>query len=268
MTVSAINGSSSWPVSAQTSPSPPPMTNTAKLLGLSSDQLNQDLQSGTTLSSLASQEGVSSSSLVSSIEQDLQADAPQGAQTPSSSQLAQFATDIANGVRPGGHHHHHHGGGGMNLTDTSQLLGLSTDQLNQDLQSGTTLSSLAAQQGVSSDSLLSSIESDLQANAPQGVPALSSSQLTQMATDIANGTPPVGGGSDQGGLFAGGATSARAQSNLSSLASTLGTDPSTLFSQLTSGQDLSSLLSAGSGAGYGSSLITANTGGIAIDEYA
>ena len=191
MSVSAINGgNSAWYTQAQTRPAQPEMTNTAKLFDVSSSQLDQDLQSGTTLSSLASQDGVSSSSLISAIESDLQANAPQGAEQLSSSQLQGMATNIANGTAPaGGHHggHHHHA---MEMTDTAQALGLSTSQLDQDLQSGTTLSSLASQDGVSSSSLVSAIESDLQSNAPQGAPALSSDELTQIATNIANGTAP------------------------------------------------------------------------------
>jgi lambda repressor-like predicted transcriptional regulator len=203
MSVSAI-GSSTSPLYGQppAPPAPPPMTNTAKLLGLSVSQLTQDMKSGTTLESLASQKGISSSTLISTIESDLQANAPQGAPPSFSSVLDKIATSIANGTPPGGGHHghHHHGGGDWaQLTSTAQLLGLSTSQLDQDLQSGTTLSSLATQAGVSGSSLISTIESDLQANAPQGAPALPSSQLNQIATGIANGTPAAGAGQAPGG---------------------------------------------------------------------
>ncbi len=156
------------------------------------------------------------------------------------------------------------------MTDTAKLLGSSASQLSQDLQSGDTLSSLASQQGLSSSSLITSIESDLKANAngPQGAPALSGSQLSQIATSIANGSTPSGTDQDHGAIFAGGPTSVRAQSNLSSLANTLGTDPTTLLAQLSSGQDLSSLLSASSDAGYGTPILNSNTGGIVVDQYA
>ena len=146
------------------------------------------------------------------------------------------------------------------MTNTAQLLGLSTSQLSQNLQSGTTLSSLASQQGIFSGALVSSISSDLQADAPQGAQALSGTQLAQMATNIANGAPPVGGGQgpsgvgSASGISSASATDARAENNLSSLASTLGTDPSTLLAQLTSGQSLSSLLSGTSDVGYGTSI--------------
>ena len=76
------------------------------------------------------------------------------------------------------------------FSDTAQLLGMSSQQLQTDLQSGTTLSSLAQQKGVSSSDLLASVEQDLQANAPQGASGLSSTQAQQMATNLINGTPP------------------------------------------------------------------------------
>ena len=73
MSVGAIGSNAGpWQWQSQPPPSPPRMTNTAQLLGISTNQLAQDLQSGTTLSSLASKQGVSSSSLISSIEKDLQ----------------------------------------------------------------------------------------------------------------------------------------------------------------------------------------------------
>lgn len=169
------------------------MANTAQLLGLSSSQLTQRLQSGSSLSGLASNAGVSQSSLINAIVSDLQANAPQGAPTLSKSQLSEIATNIANRTgAPGGlrGHHHHHGGGMPPLVDTAELLGLTPSELSQDLQSGTTLSSLASQAGVSQNSLISAIQSDLQSNAPQGAPALSGSALTAAATNIASGSGP------------------------------------------------------------------------------
>jgi hypothetical protein len=238
MSVGAVSGgNSAWYAQAQTPPSPPAMTDTAKLFGISTSQLDQDLQSGTTLSSLASQDGVSSSSLTSAIESDLQANAPQGAPAPSSDQLNQMATNIANGTAPAHHHggHHHHA---MDMTGTAQLLGVSTSQLGQDLQSGSTLSSLASQDGVSSSSLVSAIESDLQANAPQGAPALSSDQLTQMATNIANGTPPTGGQDQQAGAAA-----------------------------VNQGQSLASILAAGAYANSATDILSATGSASRINEY-
>jgi hypothetical protein len=133
------------------------------------------------------------------------------------------------------------------MTNTAQLLGMSTSQLAQDLQSGTTLGNLASKQGVSSSSLISSIEKDLQANAPQGAPASFSSVLDRIATNIANGTPQAGAGHGPGGaafagsgLFASSDVSAPAQTSLSSLAGGLGSDPSALLAQIAEGQAISS----------------------------
>jgi hypothetical protein len=77
------------------------MTNTASLLGISPSTLSTDLQSGDNLSSLASTAGVSSSDLLSAVEQDMSANAPSGVSAPSSDQLSQVATDFIDGVQPG-----------------------------------------------------------------------------------------------------------------------------------------------------------------------
>lgn len=171
------------------------------------------------------------------------------------------------------------------MTSTAQLLGVSTSQLSQDLQSGTTLSSLASQANVSQSSLLSAVESDLQSHAPQGASALSSSQLTQIATNIANGTGPAGGatqaqstaqiqsaGQTQSAVQTQSAgqtqSTGQAESNLAYLASTLGSDPSDLLGQLVTGQSLTSLLSGPSAAGYGTSIAQTISGGVAFDQYA
>jgi hypothetical protein len=276
---------------------PPPLTQTSKLLGLSTDELTTDLQSGKTLSSLANQKGVSSSMLVASVESDLKNNAPAGS-APSSSQLKQAASSLIQG----GHGRHHHGGGGISalsllqgtsgssstdatatstsgLSNTATLLGLSGTQLASSLQSGTTLSSLASQKGVSSSDLLASVESDLKANAPQGAPALSGGQLQQVATSVINSSgfaPPSAtsgaggsGGGWSGGVSSLGATSSTtASNNLKSLASATGLDPSSLLSRLQSGQDLSSLLGSAGQTGYGSSVASSVRGGVMYDEYA
>ncbi len=111
-------------------------------------------------------------------------------------------------------------------------------QLDQDLQSGTTLSSLASQDGVSSSSLTSAIESDLQANAPQGAPAPSGDQLQQMATEIAAGTPPTGGQDQQAGASA-----------------------------INQGQSLASVLAAGAYANSATNMLSATGAASQINEY-
>ena len=218
---------------------PPAMTNTAQLLGISTSALSSDLQSGQTLGSLASSAGVSSSDLLSAVESDLQANAPSGSSAVSGDQLQQFATNLINGT---GGRPHFGGPGGPGgappaMTNTAQLLGLSTSALSSDLQSGQRLGSLASSAGVSSSDLLSAVESDLQANAPSGSSAVSGDQLQQFATNLINGTggrPHFGGPGGPGG----------APPAMTNTAQLLGLSTSDLSSDLQSGQTLSSLASS------------------------
>lgn len=170
------------------------------------------------------------------------------------------------------------------MTQTAQLLGistdqLSTDQLSTDLKSGSTLSSLAGTAGISSSDLLSSVETDLKANAPQGAPALSDTQMAQMASGIISGKgaggpgmPGAPGGAGGLGIPRGmggaGGASASTSSNLNSLADAAGMEPSELLSQLTSGRDLSALLGSASQTGYGSTVADSISGGVVLDQYA
>jgi hypothetical protein len=63
-------------------------------------------------------------------------------------------------------------------------------------------------------------------------------------------------------------SSPQAKSNLSLLATMLGTDPQTLLRQLQSGQGLGAALSGAGVTGYGSSIADSINGGVAVDEYA
>jgi hypothetical protein len=147
-------------------PKPPDMTNTAKALGLSADDLQSKLKSGRTLDAIAQDEGVSSDDLLSAVKTDLQANKPADAPALSDDQLTQMATGIAAGKGPGGpggpHGHHHGGGSGQadasilgtaasdtssNLSSLADALGTSSDDLLSQLSSGTDLSSLFSQSG-------------------------------------------------------------------------------------------------------------------------
>ena len=245
------------------------LSSTAQLLGVSTKQLSSDLQSGQTLSSLAKTAGVSSSNLLSSVQADLKSNAPQGASSISATQLQQIATNIINGQGPAGAAGPSGSGAGAagsapSMSNTAQLLGISTNQLSSDLQSGQTLNSLASTARVSSSNLLSSVEADLKANAPQGAPALSGTQLTGMATNIINGTGPTGGSDPTPSS----SSTDTATTNLNSLASTLGMKPSDLLAQINSGNDLSQLLGSTSQTGYGSTTANSVNGGVIFDQYA
>jgi hypothetical protein len=148
------------------------------------------------------------------------------------------------------------------MTNTAQLL-VSADELRDAQRSGTTLADLATQKGVSKDDLVKSLASDLKANKPEGAPELPEAQMTEMATNIAEGKrpqgpppPPRGGDGDRDGD--------RAAANVSSLAEALGTDADSLLRKLQSGEDLTTLLRGASG--YGS--IATVTGGLTVDRYA
>ena len=145
--------------------------------------------------------------------------------------------------------------------DTAKLLGISSDELGKDLQSGKTLGDLAKQKGVSSSDLLASVEKSLKASAPQGAPSLSNGQLEQVASGIINGTPPAAPGGQAGG-------GEKASENLSRLADAVGADPSTLLQQLMSGQELSSLLGTGGSATRYGSAAAGLTSGVTVDRYA
>jgi hypothetical protein len=150
----------------------------AQLLGTTSQDLMSQMQSGTTLSDIASKQGVSQSDLINAIEQGLQSASPPGSTSAQSSQsLTTIATGIANGTaKVGQHHHHHHGAGSISSSlmsmgvdgtsdddsDTStsplgpptstvsslaSLLGLDPNTVQQLLGSGTTVSGLATANG-------------------------------------------------------------------------------------------------------------------------
>ncbi len=194
MSISQISGSADW-YSQSVEPTrrqkpDPALTDTASLLGISTSQLSSDLRSGRALSSLAAADGVSSSDLLSSVESDLSANAPQGANSLKSDPLTQLATGLINGTPlpdgPGGAGGVGPNGSAPGLTNTASLLGTNSSQLSSDLPSGQTLSTLAAADGVSSSDLLSSVESDLSANAPQGA-SVSSDQLKEFASSLIDG---------------------------------------------------------------------------------
>ena len=72
------------------------------------------------------------------------------------------------------------------MAPVAQKLGVSTDDLQSELKSGKSLSDIAQSKGVSHDDLVSAIEQGMQDGAPQGAPALSSTQLTNVANHIAD----------------------------------------------------------------------------------
>ena len=91
------------------------LNSAASTLGLSTSALQQQLQSGQSLSSIAQAQGVSQQTLVQSISTAL----TQNGSSASGSQLQQIATNIANRTPGAGGHHHHHGGGSASVEQSS-----------------------------------------------------------------------------------------------------------------------------------------------------
>jgi hypothetical protein len=150
------------------------------------------------------------------------------------------------------------------MTEVAKLLGLGTSELTSELQTGKTLSELASKKGISSTELIKTIEGELTAHKPGRAPALASSQLTQIATSIANGTPPP---LPPGG-FGGHDSTSGSQSSLSTLAESLGIEPSALLKELEEGRGLSGLVQPTGYSEDGSASQQVHAGGVSFDEYA
>jgi hypothetical protein len=127
----------------------------SQLLGVSTSQLQSSLSSGQSLQSIASNQGVPSSQLVSTIAQSLQSSNP----SISSSQASTMATNISQrvGGSSGGHHHHRGGGSSESASGTSSSASSdATSELLQLLGAAST-SSTPSTSSTSSSSLSSSL---------------------------------------------------------------------------------------------------------------
>jgi hypothetical protein len=153
------------------------------------------------------------------------------------------------------------------LQPVASLLGTTSQSLITQMQSGATLSGIAAQQGVSQNSLISAIEQGLQSTNPQSSALAqngSPSSLASVAASIANGTAKVGGhhhhhhgggappvsttsstdtGDDSDSSGTTGSSSV-SSSTVNSLAAILGVDPTTLLQALSSGSSVSEIAAA------------------------
>jgi hypothetical protein len=110
MSISGVTGTSSQSASTTR---PDPMANVESTLHLSAKDLRDALRKGSSLSDLASQQGVSRDDLLSAIEKDQQnRPARPGSADATPADPAAEAAKIADAKGlPHGHHHHHGGGG-------------------------------------------------------------------------------------------------------------------------------------------------------------
>jgi uncharacterized protein YidB (DUF937 family) len=173
----------------------------AKLLGMSSSDLRTALQSGQSLTSIASSKGVTQDALTSAMATAIQQANP----NVTADQATRLATQIATRTRPTpaqqpatqdpaaagttgttttqGHHHHHHGGAAA-MDAASKLLGMSTTDLTSALQSGQSLTSIASSKGVSQSDLVNAMATALQGANSNLTTDQAMGIATQMATQI------------------------------------------------------------------------------------
>jgi len=163
MSINAIGGPGAPPPMMGGGPRPDmtkTMEPTAKLLGLSTDELKESLHSGTTLAQLAEQKGVSRSDLLSSITQGLKDGAPDGVQAPDDATLDEMAGNIADGKRPQGPPppppQSKDGSPRVqqSISSLADALGVNPDDLMTQLNSDGWLDSVAKSRGLSTDSSL------------------------------------------------------------------------------------------------------------------
>lgn len=161
---------------------------TAKLLGMTTDELSSALQGGAKLKDLADSKGVSQSDLVASVVEDLKAGAPSGAPALSDQMLTSVARHIVSGEPPrGGGPGGGEGGArsfgasGMSgptgarghgrppsgpppaaTKSAASLLDMSESELLKEFEKGTSLTDLASSKNVSSKDLLAVITEALE----------------------------------------------------------------------------------------------------------
>ena len=200
MDVSSIGGAQF--AGAQSAPpaNNPVMNGAAQALGMSSSDLISALQSGQSLSSIASSKGLSQDKLVAAMATSIQQANPgvsadqatkvataMATRTPPAGGTPPVQADGASGTSAAGGHHHHHGHKAVSaaMDSVASLLGTTTTDLATATQSGQSLTQIASSKGVSQQQLVSAIASALQGSDS----SMSSSQATQLATALATGTP-------------------------------------------------------------------------------
>jgi hypothetical protein len=199
----------------------------ATYLGLTSDQIKSDLRGGKTLAQIATGQGKTADGLVHAIlnAQEANLDKLVTAGKLSSDQetniekgLTTMITNLVNGTQPTPSGPFADGGSafpggrpgglgarvgigpfGADLETAATYLGLTTDQIQTDLEGGKTLAEIAAGQSKTADGLVKAMLASQEANLDKLVTAgkLSSDQeqtieksLQTMITNIVNGTRP------------------------------------------------------------------------------
>ena len=178
----------------------------AKVIGLSTDTLQNDLKNGQTIAQVAKSKNVSTKTVVDAMvaaaKKQLASE-----EAELESHLTDMITNEVNGTlkrpdAPSGEHGPHRGfgfRGGFGLDAAAKAIGVSTDTLQNDLKNGQTIAQVAKSKNVSTqkviDAMVAAAKSQLAAQVKAG--HLSSdmekrieSNLTQMITNQVNGTFP------------------------------------------------------------------------------
>jgi len=132
----------------------------------------------------------------------------------------------------------HHGRGGFDkaLSAVADKLGVSTDDLKKQLQSGQSLTDIAGALGLHKDDLVSTIAATLPSTGPDGA-QLDTTTLATRIADRTRQTPPSLRASSDGG-------ESELGKGLDALSSALGINTDELLQRLTDGTGISDLLSA------------------------
>ncbi len=215
-------------------------------LGVDVATLQADFKAGKTVSEIATEQGVSSSTLISKMESSLESQL--------TSRVDHEVSDFVNGTKPPMMHGNRAWGRGMGqhnniMTALASDLKLTTSTLQSDLKFGKTIAELASAQGVSTSSLISELESTLQSQLAQAQASgkISSAVESKMAaridtqvTDFVNGTkPPMMHDNRSWGPRMG-----QHNNMMTALASDLKLTTSTLQSDLKSGKTIAEIASA------------------------
>jgi hypothetical protein len=143
-----------------------PLSSVADLLGTTSDDLIEQLRSGSSLSDLATSAGVSRDDLLGAIREGMPPP-PEGVTGIDTTALVESIAD-RHGLPGPGRTERPHGppptreDGMAQLEGVAELFGMEVDELIEQLESGrTSLADLASQQGVSTDQVFQALRSGM-----------------------------------------------------------------------------------------------------------
>ncbi|MNH93092.1 hypothetical protein D3C73_456850 [compost metagenome] len=162
----------------------------AKLLGITSDELNTQVKSGKTLATIAGEHNVTVQAVIDLEVADLnthldsQLDAGEITQAEYNTQkakLTEIATQIVNGQYSALGDGRGHGGGHFgNFDEVAKLLGITKDTLRTELQAGKTLAAVATAHNVTAQQVIDLLVKDRTAKLDE---RLASGKITQAEYD-------------------------------------------------------------------------------------